>query len=355
MALTGYLTTEFWGNTVSEYIIAIGILIGLIAILRIFKFIVLNRLRHITKKTRTNLDDLAVDVIESVNWFFYLIISLYVSLKWLYLPPQADRWVDYAFMVAAAVVAVFGAMHIIEFGKDKLIRKKSEQDESIIKFLSTLSKAVLWVIAFLLVLANMGVDITALIAGLGVGGIALAFALQNILEDLFSSVSIYFDKPFVKGDFIILENGFLGTVKKIGMKTTRIESLWGEEVVVSNRELTSAKIRNYMKMERRRIHFGFGVVYQTPVKKVKRIPKLVEDIFSKVEKADLDRVHFKQFGDSSLDFEVAYYVDTADYTEYMDKQQEINLAIMESFEKQGIEFAYPTRTIHLKGGQGVQP
>ena len=198
----------------------------------------------------------------------------------------------------------------------------------------------------LLILSNLGFDITTLIASLGIGGVAIALAVQSILSDLFNSLSIYVDKPFTVGDFIIVGD-HMGTVQKIGLKTTRIQALQGEEIVISNSELTSSRVRNFKQMQKRRIVFAFGVTYDTSTEKVKKIPEMVKNAIDPLEKAEYDRAHFKNFGDSSLDFEVVYYVLTGDYTEYMDIQQSINLRIMEEFEKEGIEMAFPTRTVHL--------
>jgi small-conductance mechanosensitive channel len=199
----------------------------------------------------------------------------------------------------------------------------------------------------LLILSNIGVNITSLIAGLGIGGLAIAFALQRILEDFFSSFSIYFDKPFEEGDFIIVGSD-MGVVKHIGLKTTRLQTLQGQELVISNKELTDSRVNNYKKMKKRRIVFTFGVEYSTPVAKMKKINKIVEAIFKKIEGADLDRVHFKEFGDFSLNYEIVYYVKTGDYLEYMNIQQEINLTLKQQFEKENIEFAFPSQTIYMK-------
>ena len=207
-------------------------------------------------------------------------------------------------------------------------------------------KGVLWAIAIIIVLSNFGYNVSTLAAGLGIGGIAIAFAFQAILGDIFASFSIYFDKPFKIGDFILIGND-MGTVKHIGIKTTRIQTLQGQELIVSNKELTETRVHNYKKMERRRISFTFGVEYDTKLKKLEKILEIVKEIFKKIKIADLDRVHFKQFGDFSLNFEVVYYVNKPDYLEYMDTQQEINFALKERFEKESIEFAFPTQTIYV--------
>ncbi len=197
-----------------------------------------------------------------------------------------------------------------------------------------------------LVLDNLGVNITTLVAGLGVGGIAIALAVQNILSDVFCSVAILVDKPFQVGDFIIVGD-MMGTVEKIGIKTTRVRSLSGEQLVFSNADLVNSRIRNYKRMQERRVVFSFGVIYQTPADKLEHIPAMVKEIIESVDQARFDRTHFKQFGDSSLDFECVYYVLSRDYNLYMDIQQKINLELFTRFEKEGIEFAYPTRTLYI--------
>ena len=209
------------------------------------------------------------------------------------------------------------------------------------------SRIALWAFGGIFILSNLGIEITSLIAGLGIGGIAVAFALQGILSDLFSSFSIYFDKPFRIGDFIVIGDN-MGTVERIGIKTTRIRTLQGEELVVSNAELTTTRVQNYKKMQNRRIVFQLGVTYETPEEKVKAIPELLRTVITDIKGVRLDRAHFASYGDSALIFEVVYFVESGDYNQYMDLQQSINFGIMEVFGKEGIEFAYPTQTLYLK-------
>jgi len=202
-------------------------------------------------------------------------------------------------------------------------------------------------VILLLALDNMGVDITALIAGLGIGGIAVALALQNVLGDLFASLSIVLDKPFVIGDFIIVDD-LLGTVERIGLKTTRVRSLYGEQLVFSNSDLLNSRIRNYKRMFERRILFSIGVTYQTPHEKLATIPGIIREVIESQEQVRFDRAHFKEYGDSALKFEIVYYVLVPDYNTHMDIQQAINLAIVRRFEEEKIEFAFPTQTLYLK-------
>lgn len=205
----------------------------------------------------------------------------------------------------------------------------------------------MWVFAFLIFLQNLGYNISTLLAGIGIGGVAIAFALQSILEDVFSYFSIYFDKPFVVGDFLDV-GGQFGTVSYIGIKSTRLTTLQGEELVIPNQTLTSSNVHNYKKMKERRIQFSFGILYETPVEKVKKVLQIIKEIVDAEDNDRFDRAHFNNFGDSSLDFEVVYFMLTDDYKEYMNTQQSINLKMLQNFAKEKIEFAYPTRTVLVK-------
>lgn len=227
---------------------------------------------------------------------------------------------------------------------------KKKTSQHILFVLRAVFNVIIYLIAFFVFLAFSGIDL----AGLAIGGAATAiiigFALQSILGDFFSAFSIYFDKPFELGDYIVVGD-YSGTVTKIGMKSTRVELLQGEELILSNKELTAASIRNFKKMKKRRIAFSFGVKYDTPNKKLKKIPEIIQSIIDpeKLEYVDkLDRVHFSEFGDFSLKFDVVYYLNTHDFIKYKDTQQAINFAIREVFEKEDIEMAFPTQTIFLE-------
>lgn len=207
--------------------------------------------------------------------------------------------------------------------------------------------AIIWMIGLVFMLGNLGYDITAIIAGMGIGGIAIALAAQNIIGDLFNYFVIFFDRPFEVGDFLVIgdENG---TVDKIGIKTTRIKTLSGEQLIVANSDMTSSWIHNFKKMQRRRIVFTIGVTYETTIEQVKMIPGILKDIVQSETRVDFDRAHFKSFGDSSLDYEIVYIVNTADFNTYMDIQQEFNFQIYQKFGEMGISIAFPTRTLYLR-------
>ncbi len=350
--LVKILNYSFFGNLVKEYLVAFLVFILTILVLKLFKCIVLKRLTTLKNHFRTEFAKLIVNLISSLGWPLYLILALYLSCQVIQLPEFLDKVIYYLLFISIVYYLVKSFQKIIDYGFKRIIKREKEKqgkefDSSLICLLNKITKIALWLIAAIIILQNLGYNISTLVAGLGIGGIAVAFAVQNILADFFSSFSIYLDKPFQEGDFIVIGDD-MGIVKKIGIKSTRIQTLQGEELVISNRELTETRVHNYKKMKKRRVVFNFGVVYETSTEKLKKIPVLVKDIIDKIDVAQLDRVHFKAFGDFSLVFEVVYYIDSSDYNLYMDTQQEINLALKERFEKEGIVFAYPTQTIFVK-------
>ncbi|KPJ54628.1 hypothetical protein AMJ47_03990 [Parcubacteria bacterium DG_72] len=345
------LNFVFLDNTVLQYLIALGVFVIGLIVLKIFKMVVLAKLKKIVDHTITEFDDLIINTVDSVGWPFYFFFSLFFALKFISVPEIISQVIYYIILIVGVYYIVMGVQNIIDYGFKKLLKKRQEADDkkfdpTVINLFQKISRIILWGIALLIFLQNLGYDITALIAGLGIGGIAIAFALQNILSDIFSSFTIYFDKPFEVGDFIIIGKD-MGTVKSIGIKSTRIETLQGQELIVSNKELTETRVNNYKKMKKRRIVFNFGVVYETSTEKVKKILQIVKKIIDDIEITELDRVHFTKLGDSSLDFEVVYYINSSEYNDYMDTQQDINLKIKQEFEKEDIVFAYPTQTVFV--------
>ncbi len=309
--------------------------------------------RYFTKwatKTKTKLDDEILKNIKAPVYFFVILVGAYYGLESLTIVQEYSFIVGAIFSVAQILLITLIVIRVINvlvawYGERE--KKKRKVSSHILFIFKKLLHLVVVIFALLALLAAFNVDLTGAVVGLGVAGIAIGFALQNVLSDLFSAFTIYFDKPFEIGDFVILGND-MGTIKKIGMMSTRITTLQGEELVVSNKELVTTRIRNFKKMRKRRIQFQFGVTYGTPLSKLKKIPDIVRNIIEDVELASPDRVHFKQFGDFSLNFDIVYYIDSSDYNKYMDTQQEINFRIKDAFEKEGIEMAFPTQTIFLK-------
>jgi len=343
------LEIVYFNNTLLHWIIAIGIAVASYLVVQALKLLVVRRLAAVAKRTASQIDDILVDVFKHTNPVLVLVISLYFGLQFLMLPDKVAHTIKIIATVAFFFqVALWGNCLIDNLISrvHKLRREKDPASVSAFGAISFFARVVLWSLVVFLILDNFGIDITALIAGLGIGGIAIALALQSVLADIFCSVAILIDKPFEVGDFIIVDDK-LGVVEKIGIKTTRVRSLSGEQLIFSNADLISSRIRNYKRMNERRVLFSFGVIYQTSLEKLEAIPLAIKEIISSVENTRFDRAHFKEYGNSSLDFECVYYVLDRDYNIYMDIQQKINLAIFRHFEKEGIEFAYPTQTLYI--------
>ncbi len=345
-----FLEWTYLGNSVQTWLISAAIFVVTLIVLRVLRGVLERKLSRLAERTKTDLDDLILDLVQKTRFFFPFIIALYAGVQPLALPPTGDKVFRGVMVIGFLLQAALWGNAVISFWITRYMQARMEEDAAAATSIGALrfvGKLLLWTFVLLLALDNLGIDITALVTGLGVGGIAVALALQNVLGDLFASLSIVLDKPFVIGDFIIVGE-FPGTVEHIGLKSTRVRSLSGEQLVFSNSDLLSSRIRNYKRMAERRILFSFGVIYQTPYEKLAQIPGMVREIIDSQEKARFDRAHFKAYGDSSLDFEVVYYVQVPEYVAYMDTQQAINLEIYRRFQEEGIDFAYPTRTLYIE-------
>jgi small-conductance mechanosensitive channel len=351
MAFEETLAKSFFGNTVEQYLLALAVFVVVNVAVFVFKKYVLHVLHGIAKKTAIEYDDMLIDVVKSIHYPFYLILALYISLWFLAVPQLVMDAGYYLLLIGILFYAVRALQATIDFFAteyDKRSQRKSRLGgkSKAVEYLSRLGKWLLWLFAGLILVGNMGIEITPLLAGLGIGGLAIAFALQTILSDVFNFFAIYMDKPFMEGEFLKIGDD-MGTVEKIGLRSTRIKTLRGEELVVSNNELTSTRIHNFGKMQERRVSFTLGATYETPTKKLEKVPGIVQKVIEAQKDTRFDRVHFKSFGDFSLNFEVVYFMETTDYLHYMDVQQAINLGIKRAFEKEGIEFAYPTQKVFV--------
>jgi len=348
--MMSFLTSTFYSNEIWRWFAALATILFVWFALRILMRIVVRRFRRFARTTPTGVDDLAADLLDKTRSVFIVVLAFYAGSRILELPQQADSVLRTLFVLALLLQAGYWGNAFTTFWINRTVRRRLEDDASTatsIAALGFVGKVAIWAIVILLALDNMGIDITTLVAGLGISGIAIALAVQNILGDLFASLSIIVDKPFVIGDFIIVGD-LMGTVERIGLKTTRVRSLSGEQIVFSNGDLLASRVRNYKRMYERRIVFTVGVTYDTPVEVVERIPAKIQEIVEAQGDTRFDRCHFRAFGDSSLPIETVYYVLVADYNVYMDIQQAINLALMRAFEEEGIEFAFPTQTIHVR-------
>ncbi|MBT7037299.1 mechanosensitive ion channel family protein [bacterium] len=352
MNIQSFLEYQLLGNAGQQWLLAIATFVGLVIVFKIFSSMVIARLKKASEKTETDIDDFFIGLVNNVKPPFYFFVALYAATQLLELNGLVGKIIFGLFLFTIVYQAITILQRVIDYGIQKILMSSGEEDnqdkEGVVKLIGQIAKAVLWVVGALMIFSNFGIDVTSLIAGLGIGGIAIALALQNVLGDLFASFSIFLDKPFKVGDYISISPTEKGTVEKVGIKTTRVRTLQGQQLVVSNKKLTDSSVENFRRMDKRRMTFVFGVVYETPIEKLKAIPSMITDIIESVEKAKLDRVNFKTLGASSLDFEVVFTMQTPEYPEYMNAQEKINFAILEKFEKEKIEFAYPTQTLFVK-------
>jgi len=336
-----------FGNTFEAYIKAVVVFVALLVVFKIFQLVILRNLHRVAKKTKTDIDDTLIEIIKSLRPPFYSFLAFYFAIKILTLPLFVQNVIHAVLIIWVMYQIIIGVQILINYVLTKRLAKDDDPAiKSVISVLGTITKILLWAVGGLMILSNLGINVTSLIAGLGIGGIAVAFALQNILSDLFSSFAIYFDKPFSVGDFITVGE-HSGTVEKIGIKTTRIRSTTSEQIIISNSELTSARIKNFKRLTERRALASVGVLYETPIEKVEKIPVIIQKVVEGIPKTRFDRVHFTTFGDFALTFSISYYVLTTDYKEFLDTQEQVNINIMREFKKEEIEFAYPTQKIFL--------
>ncbi|MBH1977296.1 MAG: mechanosensitive ion channel family protein [Giesbergeria sp.] len=341
------LDLSFAGNDVLAWARAALWILGAVALMKFLLPVVIRRISRWAVGTTTHLDDAVVKALGAVRWWMVALVALYPASHELALRAATTRWLSsiatVAFFLQLALCAsAFISAWFINLRQDSL--EKDPSTTSALSILNFVSRVVVWAILLLLLLDNLGFDVNALVAGLGIGGIAIGLALQNILGDLFASLSIVLDKPFQVGDFVVIDD-FSGTVENIGLKTTRLRSLSGEVLVFSNGDLTKSRLRNYKLMKERRIPFTFGLTFDATPEQIEQVPDAIQKVIGAQTQARFDRAHFTGFGGSSLDFEVVYWMLTPDYTAYRDVQQAINLGMMRAFAAIGVEFAFPVRTL----------
>lgn len=347
------------GRLVPSIFIFLSVLLGVWLARQFLLKVVLRRLVRDQHEFSTLARDIVLALSKNTNRLFVLILAVYLARG--PLPLSARYEVLFGTVMSVALLAQIGIWinGVLQRWLEASRRKRQAKDPSSVSaygLMSTFSRIAIASVFLLLILRSLGQDITAVVAGLGIGGVAVAFALQNILGDIFCSVAILLDKPFVVGDFIVVGEQ-KGVVEHIGIKTTRMRSLSGEQIIFSNADLIGSRIQNFKRMQERRVGFEFGVVYETPREKLAMIPGMVKEIIEQCDNARFDRSHFARFGDFSLDFETIYYVHSPDFTIYMDIQQQINLELFRRFAEEGISFAYPTRELVLRGypNRGASP
>ena len=345
------LEWQFYHNSVRAWLIA-GIIFAVIgATLFIARTLLARHLAKVAAQTSNTADDAIVDLLRRTRYFFILTAAIAGASLFLDLPPRALSVGRMLGTIALILQLAIWGNGLITFWFRNYAERKADTDvasRTTIAAFSFVARAILWSMLLLVGLNRLGVDITALITGLGVGGIAIALAVQNVLGDLFAALAIVLDKPFVVGDAISVDT-MTGTVENVGLKTTRIRSVNGEQLIFSNTDLLKSRIRNFKRMQERRVVLTIGVSYDTPPDTVARIPDMLREAVESQEQVRFDRSHFMSYGESALNFETAYFVLTSDYLTYANKNQAVNLAVLRRFATEKIDFAFPTRTIVVRG------
>ncbi|MGE3263407.1 MAG: mechanosensitive ion channel family protein [Bacteriovoracia bacterium] len=332
------------------WLLAAGLAFFITILVKITLKALVLRLRKVTARTVSPWDDLAVDLLARTQGFVIFVWLFYLAIKIFETNERAVYAGHLVVLIATLVQACIWGYYGIKNWKESFLKEKFSKDNSSAAAIGLLYGAIqgtFFLTIILLGLSNMGVDIAALLAGLGVGGIAVALAAQNVLGDLLASLSIVLDRPFVIGDFIVVGEQ-KGTVEYVGIKTTRLRSLSGEELVFSNKDLLESRVQNFKRMWERRVVQSIGVTYSTPLLKMKLIPGWIKEVIEKQPKLRFDRSHFAKYADSSLLYEFVFWVSDADYNIFMDLQQTVLFEIGEKFAAEEIEFAFPTQTIFVK-------
>lgn len=333
----------FFHNTVQDWLFALGLALFILATALTARGIGHRRLSALAAGSTNDWVDLLVELIDRLHALFLLAAAVYLGSLRLSLADPVRTTLDHIVLIIVLIQVAYLSSHAVSFWVERFRRRKLATDGGAVTTIISLGfllQAAIWVILVLIGLDNMGVNVTALVAGLGITGIAVALAIQNILGDLFASFSIVLDKPFVIGDFIAVD-GYMGTVEHIGLKTTRVRSLSGEQLIFANADLLKSRIRNFQRMRERRVAFPLRVAYHTPVDKLQEIPEMIRVAVEKHAKARFERAHFSECGEFALKFEAVYWVTTPDYVDFMDIQQAVNLEILSRFKESAIEFACP--------------
>ena len=350
MQETSFLEWQFYHNSVRAWGVAGLAFLAIGLTLYIVRTVLERRLAKIAERTATVADDAVVDLLRRTRHFFIIAAAVAGATLFLDLPKRALDILRVLGTIALILQIAIWGNGVISFWFRYYAEQKAESDISsrtTIAAFSFVARAGLWAMLALVALNRLGYDVTALITGLGVGGIAIALAVQNILGDLFGALAIVVDKPFVVGDTISVDT-FTGTVEHVGLKTTRLRSVTGEQLIFSNADLLKSRIRNHRRMQERRVLFVVGITYETPPDVVARVPTMIREAIEAQSPVRFDRSHFSSYGDSALNFETVYFVLTPDYLTYMNINEAVNLAILRRFAAEGVAFAYPTRAVVIQ-------
>lgn len=341
------LEKTYFHNTLWQWGLAAGIVVVVFLATLIARRLIRTHYARMAATAQTEFMELPLKVASHTTLPFLIITSLFAGLQSLTLPQKPDRLFVTIMTIAAfwqVGVWVSSAVATWLERKQRLALERDRAAAGSFGIIAFVARALIWALVLLLTLDNLGIDITALVAGLGIGGIAVALAVQNVLGDLFASLSITLDRPFVVGDAVTVGD-FNGTVEQIGIKSVRLRSVNGEQIVMSNADMLSSRLRNFGRMRERRSVFTINLALDSATQKLKKVPAGLRAIIESEQNVRFDRSHFARIGAGSLEFESVYIVTTADYARYMDIQQSINLKVIEMLEREGLELAVPVQRV----------
>lgn len=345
---TNWLNIMWFGNAVGDYLQALIFSLVLTIVFAFIRRMFVWRLREAASRSNNSIDDLVCDLAQEVRAPLFIVLAFTIVFQTLNLPVQIESVLTTLTWISATSIVILMLQQVVDYLVEKsALADESSQRISWFRNLGALLKVVFWALGALLILSNIGINVYSLIAGLGVSGIIVAFALQNVLQDLFDSLAINFDRPFEVGDFIVVKD-YLGTVEKVGLKSTRIRALSGEQIIIPNSELTNSQIKNYRRMERRRIELNFQVAIETPNSKLKKIPSAVQKIIDDIEQTTFNRVHLADIGEYGLNYVAIYHIEDSDYTLFRDVHQQVLLELKAYLEREKIDIPYPSQRIMVQ-------
>lgn len=331
------------------------LMVGVVTLLTYFcvfglKKLLTIRLSRFIGKNGNKWDDIIVFSLDQTSHLWMAGFALYLSKNFIPRPGEWCQHIDRAFFILSMIQLGIWANSLVDRWIIMTVNRKTRSNPaaaSSISFIQLLAKIFILSAVILFTLNNLGIKITTILAGLGVGGIAVALALQRILGDLFSSLSIVMDKPFVVGDFIVLDQ-YMGEVERIGLKTTRIRSLGGEQIIISNSDLLATRIRNFKRMHERRVAFILSLSLSTGGEEMRKAVSLITAIVSSKPRLRFERCHFMSIGKVSMDVELVYWVLSDDYNIHMDTLQDILFDVHKAFESEKLTFARPVQTVTVE-------
>jgi small-conductance mechanosensitive channel len=340
---------HFYGASVTQWLVALAVLAGAYMALALVRGLLVRRLGSIAARTTTDWDDLAVQIIERTRWYFLLLVAGYAATRVIPASGDVGRVLRAVAVLVVLIQTGVWGNGILGFAADHYVQRRAAGDvgmRTTIQAIGYAGRFVLWSLLVVTALQNFGINVTAIVTGLGIGGIAIALAVQNILGDLFAALAIVLDKPFVVGDSVQVDT-LNGTIEHVGLKTTRIRSVNGEQIVVANSELLKSRIRNFKRMEQRRAAFNLDVAFDTPPDKLATIPAMIRIAVESQPKVQFDRCHLLSIADSGLRFETVYIVLDPDYNRYADTQHAIHMDVLRKLRDQRIQLAAPARAVYL--------